>query len=406
MKKTVFSIIAVVMMAFTAAAQHSGQCGDNLTWNFDEGSRTLTISGTGDMWDNPSFNNCMIANVVIQEGVTSIGDYAFSYKPYLESVAISNTVVSIGDHAFEMCEYLTSITIPNSVITIGEYAFRECGIESPALGNSVSTIGVGAFSNCHLKSLVIPNSLKAIPEFAFYGCTYLETVFFGDSLVSIGTDAFKLCTALTTLEFPSTLQSIGCEAFWDCYSLHSVRFSESLENIGDAAFELCVSLESIEFPNLLSLANIENFAFNKCGNIQEIYCMSDTPPNCLGDNIFDPAAYVYATLYIPIGCESEYKNALTWKNFSNIVETADFTEETAASALRIYPNPAANSLKIEISGSAEIESVSLYDISGRLVKAQQSGFGSIDISGLATGMYVMKVALNDGKVFEEKIVKK
>ena len=88
------------------------------------------------------------------------------------------------------------------------------------------------------------------------------------------------------------------------------------------------------------------------------------------------------------------------------MESADFTEENAASALRIYPTPAANSLKIEISDSAEPESVSLYDISGRLVKTQPSGFETIDISGLAPGMYVMKVTLDNGKVFEEKIVKK
>ncbi|MCQ2308291.1 MAG: T9SS type A sorting domain-containing protein [Bacteroidales bacterium] len=71
-----------------------------------------------------------------------------------------------------------------------------------------------------------------------------------------------------------------------------------------------------------------------------------------------------------------------------------------------YPNPAAGSISVVVNSGAEIGSVSLFDISGRLVKVQQSGFGSIDISGLATGMYVMKVTLDDGKVFEEKIVKK
>ena len=71
-----------------------------------------------------------------------------------------------------------------------------------------------------------------------------------------------------------------------------------------------------------------------------------------------------------------------------------------------HPNPASGSISVVVNSGAEIESVSLFDISGRLVKTQQSGFGNIDISCLATGMYVMKVALDDGKVFEEKIVKK
>ncbi|MCQ2309067.1 MAG: T9SS type A sorting domain-containing protein [Bacteroidales bacterium] len=73
-----------------------------------------------------------------------------------------------------------------------------------------------------------------------------------------------------------------------------------------------------------------------------------------------------------------------------------------------YPNPASNTLHVDISPDVadQVSEISLFDISGRLVKAQQSGFGSIDISGLAPGMYVMKVALDGGKVFEEKIVKK
>ncbi|MCQ2309722.1 MAG: T9SS type A sorting domain-containing protein [Bacteroidales bacterium] len=81
-------------------------------------------------------------------------------------------------------------------------------------------------------------------------------------------------------------------------------------------------------------------------------------------------------------------------------------EAHAAESCLVYPNPVSGNVNVKVPSGAEIESVSLFDISGRLVKAQQSGFGSIDISGLATGMYVMKVALDDGKVFEEKIVKK
>ncbi|MBP9994898.1 MAG: T9SS type A sorting domain-containing protein, partial [bacterium] len=74
----------------------------------------------------------------------------------------------------------------------------------------------------------------------------------------------------------------------------------------------------------------------------------------------------------------------------------------------VYPNPASNTLHMDISPDVadQVSEISLFDISGRLLKTQQSGFGSIDISGLAPGLYVMKVTLDDGKVFEEKIVKK
>ncbi|MBP9995368.1 MAG: hypothetical protein KBT67_10640 [bacterium] len=85
MKKIVFSLIIMLAMAFAATAQHSGQCGDNLTWNFDEGSRTLTVSGTGDMWDSDQFNttwlNLNITDVVMQEGVTMT---AQEYVPVIQ----------------------------------------------------------------------------------------------------------------------------------------------------------------------------------------------------------------------------------------------------------------------------------------------------------------------------------
>lgn len=86
------------MMAFTSAAQHSGQCGDNLTWNFDEGSGTLTISGTGDMWGRGEYEMWWInyvIDVVIQEGVTSVSPYAFALSPTLSSVSFPNTLMLI-----------------------------------------------------------------------------------------------------------------------------------------------------------------------------------------------------------------------------------------------------------------------------------------------------------------------
>lgn len=88
---------------------------------------------------------------------------------------------------------------------------------------------------------------------------------------------------------------------------------------------------------------------------------------------------------------------------SSVNENGDILKPFAA-----YPNPAYDMLRLDISPDVidQVNEISLYDISGCLVKAQQSGFGSIDISGLATGMYVMKVTLDDGKVLEEKIVKK
>lgn len=404
MKKTLFTIIAIVLMALSAKAQYSGQCGDNLTWIVDESTGTLTISGTGDMWDDLSFM-LGITNVVIQDGVTSIGSYAFSYQGYLVSASIPNTIVSIGDFAFYLCSSLSSVTIPNSVTTIGESAFLATGIESATLGNSVVSIGDRIFCECNnLKSIVLPNSLKAIPDFAFWQCESLENVVFGDSLVSIGYGALGFCKSLTDIDLPNTLLAIGERAFVYCISLQSFDLSDSLESIDEYAFMACSALNSIEFPNLLSSANIGNHAFLGCDNIQEIYCMSNTPPNCLGDNVFNPAVYVNATLYVPIGCESAYKNAFVWKNFSNIVETADFIGETSEEVLSVFPNPVSDFINISCKSMKSLEIIS---IEGRIVMntSVSSDNINLDVSDLPSGMYIVRITTKQGCLTKE-IVKK
>lgn len=118
MKRKFLSIILVLSMlcAFMpviATAATSGTCGDNVTWTLDDNG-TLTISGTGDMKDyfsssSPFYNNSNIKSVIIENGVTNIGDYAFYYCGGLESVNIPDSVTSIGSLAFIGCSKLDSV---------------------------------------------------------------------------------------------------------------------------------------------------------------------------------------------------------------------------------------------------------------------------------------------------------
>ena len=111
-----------------SAGQLSGTCGDNLTWTFTTADCTLTISGTGDMYNyNPWYEfNQAIKNISIQDGVTSIGSSAFRYCSALTQVTIGSGVTSIGDAAFYECSALTQVTIGNSVESIGDRAFYGC----------------------------------------------------------------------------------------------------------------------------------------------------------------------------------------------------------------------------------------------------------------------------------------
>ena len=183
----------------------SGKCGANLIWTYLEAKHTLTISGSGDMWDfviAPWYKYCScIKTIHIEEGVTSIGEYAFSGCTGLTSVTIGDGVTSIGEYAFQYCESLETVTIPNSLTSIEPYTFSLCtNLTSVIIGNGVTSIGYRAFEYCSgLTSFSIPNNVT-----------------------SIGYRAFQYCTGLTSITIPNSVTSIGYYAFNGCNDLSSV----------------------------------------------------------------------------------------------------------------------------------------------------------------------------------------
>ncbi len=158
-----------------------------------------------------SDENTEITDLVIPDGVTSIGNYAFFMCRGLISVSIPHSVTSIGKGAFEECRNLTSVSIPNSVSSIGNYAFKTCnGLTSIEIPNSVASIGNYAFSGCSgLTSVTIPNSVNSIGQRAFYQCSGMTSVSIPNSVTSIGSQAFQQCQNLTSvrvsMESPITI---------------------------------------------------------------------------------------------------------------------------------------------------------------------------------------------------------
>lgn len=180
--KQLYLLLIILLVSLSAYAEKSGICGDNLEWKLtDEG--VLTITGTGEMQDwndysSPWYENESVKQVIIGDGVTTIGDWAFSYCRALTSITIPNSVTTIGDNAFESCSSLTSITIPNSVTTIGDYAFSYCrALTSVIISNSVTTIGERTFANCYsLTSVTIPSSVTRIEDGAFSDCGNVKQI--------------------------------------------------------------------------------------------------------------------------------------------------------------------------------------------------------------------------------------
>ena len=137
-------------------------------------------------------------DVVVPEGVTSIGNAAFYWCRSLTSVTIPDSVTSIGYGAFTGCSSLTSVTIPDSVTSIGERAFWGCS---------------------SLTSVTIPDGVTSIGESAFSGCSSLTSVTIPDGVTSIGEGAFSGCSSLTSVTIPKGVTSIGHDAFWGCSRL-------------------------------------------------------------------------------------------------------------------------------------------------------------------------------------------
>ncbi len=220
-----------------------GTTGDCL-WTLDD--TTLTISGSGDMGDYYDYESGAIAapwgekitNVIIENGVESIGTCTFLGCEDLVSVKMADSVTSIGYAAFDGCTGLTSITIPESVTIIGSGAFYSCtGLTSITLPDSLYSIDYSTFSNCtSLTNVTIGNGVTSIGNYAFDGCTNLASVTIPNSVTSIGGWAFSDCTSLTSITIPDSVTSIGYEAFYGCTGLKSITIFDNVTSIGGYAF--------------------------------------------------------------------------------------------------------------------------------------------------------------------------
>lgn len=330
-----------------AASFASGDCGDHATWRL-YGNGTLIISGTGPMWDKSvagSYKN-QIEAVVLEDGITRIGNSAFSGYSSLVTVTFDKDVTVIGNHAFENCTSLADAEIPDSVNYIGESAFSGCtslpnvvipgnvtsisantfksctALTSVTIHDGVTGIGDSAFWGCSsLPEIVIPDSVKSIGGSAFWECSSLKNADLGNGVVNIGGYAFGHCISLPEVVIPDSVTVIQYKAFEGCSNLTNARIGNHVESIGGSAFLDCTNLLSLLIPDSVTDIGIDAFKnctkmtsvtigkgintlnhgiFENCSGLLSIYFAGDCPKLASGPSP-TPFTGVVATVYYPAG---------------------------------------------------------------------------------------------------------
>jgi hypothetical protein len=310
--KSSYLFFLLILIFSNSYSQTNGKSGD-IDWSLE--NKILTISGNGQIPDYdanlnkaPWYNDrSNIEKIVINEGVTSIGNYAFHGCHNL-SAKLPQSLKSIGNNAFSGCYRMTSIIIPDSVagslgmytfyhcsnldtvyisknITeIGYYCFSNCAIDSINLPVNITSIGGYAFENCYkLASINIPNNVTAIGNSAFLGCRELKEFTIPEGVTKIDTRTFKGCERLEIINLPSNLNSIGYESFAGCYSLKVISIPESVENLGESAFGGCLKLDSLYISK--NIKTIDNNAFTSCVNLKKV--VIEDGIKRLGDRVFN-----------------------------------------------------------------------------------------------------------------------
>ena len=243
---------------------------DGLTWTIKDG--TLIISGKGDIPDY-TFTG---------DSLSKDSPWAI-FAPEITAVVVDEGVTRIGNKAFIGLENATYVTLPATLETIGDNAFQGCGFEKIVIPDGVKEIGMQALKGCtDLTELELPSTLEIVPDSLCSGCTSLKTVSLSEGTKIIGDSAFSFCTALEMINFPETLIEIKAAAFTNCTSLRNVDLGDHLNIIGGAAFQGCSGLRTLDLGS--SVTMIGTSAFQRCGLTGEIIIPATV--SSVGSNAF------------------------------------------------------------------------------------------------------------------------
>ena len=318
-----------------------------------------------------------LKSVTFEDGVKTIGDYAFYECPNLERVTFPDDLRHVGYSAFYYCPSLNDLQMKGRVGTFGEYAFYGCPLQGTlTFPAHVDTISYAVFCYCDFDKLVF-HDVDRIVDYAFFYSPNLEQLSFQGVVKSIGSYVFEECPAIkrvdvkdvqswcqmefdnstanplsithqlhvdgqlvTRLEVPAGVDAIHDYAFIYCDSLTSVTAGAQLSSIGKSAFYKCANIEEVTLGDSVAvvgqqafygcsklerltigrgLQSLEARAFSQDNVIKEITCLALEPPVMENKNCFPSAVYKKAVVSVPCNALEAYKNDDYWSQFTNLV---------------------------------------------------------------------------------------
>ena len=295
--RKIYTLTMSLLVCIGALAGNNGTIGDNLKWTFTNDG-TLTISGTGEMqhadgnsvyaWgtDNHTLNRSLIKKVVVEEGITSLGEYIFWDCQSLTEVKLPNSLTALRKECFKHCSVLRSITFPAPISILGERAFEEC----MALG-----------------TVIFPKSLKEVSTKAFYNCNLKKVDLSQTQVETIGMGAFAHNVQCEEVYLPKTLKTFfGTDegAFGDCNNIKkavclAVNPPQTLDG-GEDFINGGIKMDPVDWVNIFT-------GF---------------------DDDF--------VLEVPAGSEEIYRNANGWKNVANNITTGIRGVKAAQAKVGVY----------------------------------------------------------------------
>ena len=239
-------------------------CGASAFWMLSVDG-ILIITGSGAMDSYTSASNTpwysqrdSILEIRVEEGITTIGDYAFAKCEKAAAIKLPDSLLSIGKYAFDGCKAMTSFTIPQGITATSAYMLRNCTA---------------------LTQVILPQSLRSIGEYSFYGCSALESLTIPSGVTAIGYKAFGSCKKLTSISLPVswtecpstdpryTGNDYQGNLFISCTALTSVTLPQGLTVIPENAFANAPALKTVVIP--ASVQEIRRSAFNRCSDLTE-----------------------------------------------------------------------------------------------------------------------------------------